>query len=383
MIDRILLFPYTLTLAIRNALYDKGILKSQKADVPTVCVGNITVGGTGKTPHTEMILRTLLRSDRWAYSNIAVLSRGYKRKSKGFQKVSRDGTAATFGDEPLQIAKKFPSVTVAVDKDRVEGCHFLCNPEDLQTSKKARKCADKDVPKSDIIVLDDAFQYRKLKADVNVILVDYNRPIHKDKLLPFGQLRDLPRRIRQADIVIVTKCPPYLDEWEKGKWAKYLGFSSYSTSTCKGKDDKGHERTLLFSHIGYRPMKPVYEEADQRFIYAKRLVLFSGIAKDGPLINYLSDKYKLVKRMKFPDHHKYSYGDLKNIMRAVGANPTAVVATTEKDAQRIVDTKKVPGSLKERLFQVPIEVSFLSPEETAIFEETLLELIRKSSRADN
>ena len=130
-------------------------------------------------------------------------------------------------------------------------------------------------------------------------------------------------------------------------------------------------------------MKPVYEEADQRFIYAKRLVLFSGIAKDGPLINYLSDKYKLVKRMKFPDHHKYSYGDLKNIMRAVGANPTAVVATTEKDAQRIVDTKKVPGSLKERLFQVPIEVSFLSPEETAIFEETLLELIRKSSRADN
>ena len=95
MIDRILLFPYTLTLAIRNALYDKGFLKSQKADVPTVCVGNITVGGTGKTPHTEMILRTLLRSDRWAYSNIAVLSRGYKRKSKGFQKVSRDGTAAT------------------------------------------------------------------------------------------------------------------------------------------------------------------------------------------------------------------------------------------------------------------------------------------------
>ena len=248
MIDRILLFPYTLTLAIRNALYDKGILKSQKADVPTVCVGNITVGGTGKTPHTEMILRTLLRSDRWAYSNIAVLSRGYKRKSKGFQKVSRDGTAATFGDEPLQIAKKFPSVTVAVDKDRVEGCHFLCNPEDLQTSKKARKCADKDVPKSDIIVLDDAFQYRKLKADVNVILVDYNRPIHKDKLLPFGQLRDLPKRIRQADIVIVTKCPPYLDEWEKGKWAKYLGFSSYSTSTCKGRTTRA-ARELSFSPI--------------------------------------------------------------------------------------------------------------------------------------
>ena len=207
---------YRIILGIRHFLFDKGWKKSYRADVPTICVGNVSVGGTGKTPHTEMILRLLLHSDEWAYSDIAVLSRGYKRKSKGFQKVGRDGTALQFGDEPLQIAKKFPSVTVAVDKDRVEGCRFLTHPELLQTDKKAKGCLDKDIPAADIIVLDDAFQHRRLKADVNVVLVDYNRPVQKDRLLPWGKLRDLPSRLRAADILIVTKCPTYLDEWEKG-----------------------------------------------------------------------------------------------------------------------------------------------------------------------
>ena len=139
---------YRIILSLRHFLFDKGWKKSYKADVPTICVGNITVGGTGKTPHTEMILRMLLRSDDWAYSDIAVLSRGYKRKTKGFQKVGRDGTALLYGDEPLQIAKKFPAVTVAVDKDRVEGCRFLTHPEELQTAKKAKNCLDKTVPTS-------------------------------------------------------------------------------------------------------------------------------------------------------------------------------------------------------------------------------------------
>ena len=119
--------------------------KVRKAEVPTICVGNIAVGGTGKTPHTEMILDLLQRSDDWAYRNIAVLSRGYKRKSRGFQQVTRDGTARLYGDEPLQIKKKFPAVTVAVDKDRIEGCNFLCHPDLLAQSKKARKCLDKDL----------------------------------------------------------------------------------------------------------------------------------------------------------------------------------------------------------------------------------------------
>ena len=318
---------YRLILGVRHFLFDKGWKKSYKADVPTLCVGNITVGGTGKTPHTEMILRWLLKSDDWAYSDIAVLSRGYKRKSKGFQKVGRDGTALQFGDEPLQMAKKFPAVTVAVDKDRVEGCHFLTHPEELQTSKKARKCLDKAIPKADLIVLDDAFQYRRLKADLNIILIDYNRPVQKDKLMPWGRLRDLPSRLKDADILIVTKCPTYLDEWEKGKWAKQLG-------------------------------------------------VFTGIAKDMPLRAYLSDSYKEVKRFSFPDHHKYSTADIQKVAAAVKEFPTACVATTEKDAQRIVDTKKVPETLRQRLFQVPINIQFLSPQEKEIFETMLEDRLR-------
>ena len=367
---------YRIILSIRHFLFDKGWKKSYKADVPTVCVGNLTVGGTGKTPHTEMILRVLLRSDDWAYSDIAVLSRGYKRKSKGFQKVGRDGTALQFGDEPLQIAKKFPVVTVAVDKDRVEGCHFLTHPEELQTSKKAKNCVDKTIPKAHIIVLDDAFQYRRLRADVNIVLVDYNRPVQKDKLMPWGRLRDLPSRLKAADILIVTKCPSYLDEWEKGKWAKQLGVSDYSTATCTGvrKLRKGREKqqTVLFTTIGYEPMVPVFpEEADSRFKFAQRLILFTGIAKDTPMVNFLSDKYKIVRRLRFPDHHKYSGADIHQIESAIRENPTALVCTTEKDAQRIVDAKSIPDTLKQRLFQLPIEVFFLTPEEKELFTARL------------
>ena len=372
---------YRIILSIRHFLFDKGWKKSYAADVPTICVGNITVGGTGKTPHTEMILRLLLRSDEWAYSDISVLSRGYKRKSKGFQKVGRDGTALQFGDEPLQIAKKFPVVTVAVDKDRVEGCRFLAHPEQLQTDKKAKGCLDKAIPASHIIVLDDAFQYRRLRADVNIVLVDYNRPVQKDRLMPWGKLRDLPSRLKAADILIVTKCPTYLDEWEKGKWAKQLGVNDYSPATCKGvrKLRKGaqKEQTVLFTTIGYEPMVPVFpDDADSRFMYAQRLILFSGIAKDTPLRAFLSDNYKEVKRFNFPDHHKYSSADLAKVGRAVKTFPTACVATTEKDAQRVVDTKKVPETLRKRLFQVPINVQFLSPAEAEVFETTLLDLLR-------
>ena len=373
---------HRIILSIRHFLFDKGWKKSCKAEVPTICVGNITVGGTGKTPHTEMILRMLLQSDDWAYSDIAVLSRGYKRKTKGFQKVGREGTALLFGDEPLQMAKKFPAVTVAVDEDRVEGCHFLTHPEELQTEKKAKGCLDKDIPKAHLIILDDAFQFRRLQADVNIVLVDYNRPVQKDKLMPWGRLRDLPSRLKAADILIVTKCPSYLDEWEKGKWAKQLGVDDYSTATCTGvrKLRKGEEKqqTVLFTTIGYEPMVPVFpEEADSRFKFAQRLILFTGIAKDTPLRAYLSDNYKEVKRFTFPDHHKYTNGDIRKVAKAVETFPTACVATTEKDAQRVVDTKKVPETLRKRLFQVPINIEFLTPAEREIFETMLLGRLRE------
>ena len=235
MIEKILLWPYYFTLKLRHSLYDKGIWKSFKVDAPTICIGNITAGGTGKTPHTEMILRTLQQSEEWGLKEIAVLSRGHRRKSHGFQQVTSQGSSAMFGDEPLQIKKKFPGITVAVDRDRVEGCHYLLHPETLQTDKNAPG-GDNPIPKADIIVLDDAFQHRRLQAYYNIILVDYNRPLYKDHLLPFGRLRDLPERLVQADVIIVTKCPAFMEDWEKIRWAETLNIRDFSPLSCTGKN---------------------------------------------------------------------------------------------------------------------------------------------------
>ena len=187
MLDKVLLFPYYAFLKLRNGLYNSGKLRSQGARVPTVCVGNITAGGTGKTPHTEMILRMLLESYEWGNKNIAVLSRGYLRESKGFQQVPVNGSALMFGDEPVQIKKRFPQVTVAVDADRIEGCDYLCRPEKLKEQPQGPdSCWDKEFPPADLIVLDDAYQHRRLKASMNIVLVDYNRPLFADSLLPLG-----------------------------------------------------------------------------------------------------------------------------------------------------------------------------------------------------
>lgn len=357
MIDKILLFPYWLTLKIRHFMYDHGMKKVHTADVPTICVGNVTVGGTGKTPHTEMIIRTLTQDVDWGARNIAVLSRGYKRRTRGFQQVVAEGTAKEYGDEPLQIKRKFPFITVAVDKSRKQGCDFLCHPDKLQASKKARKCRHKDFPQADLIILDDAFQHRSLKPTVSIVLVDYNRPVFKDHLMPLGKLRDLPERIKAADIIIVSKCPAYLDAWERSKWTEALGI--------------GKNQHIFFTTIGYDNSQAVFPEGDPRYIYTQRLILFSGIANDTPLRNYLSSTYKIVRHFDFPDHHKFSKADISTISSAANAFPTSVVMTTEKDCQRIRDCKNIPDNLKQRMFYAPIKVNFFSDQEQETFASTL------------
>ncbi len=377
MIDKILLFPYWLTLKCRHAFYNIGLFKSHKADVPTICVGNITVGGTGKTPHTEMILRMLLESGEWRDKNIAVLSRGYKRKSKGFQQVTVDGTAEDFGDEPLQIKRKFPQITVAVDKSRKEGCQFLSNPELLQTSKKARGCINKDMPKADIIVLDDAFQHRALKPTLSIVLVDYSRPTFKDHLLPIGRLRDLQERIAAADIVIVTKCPTYIDDAQREKWARNLGMKEYDPEKCEGTRKKGKKQQILFTSIAYDTAQAIFPEGDPRYLYAQRLILFSGIANDEPFRKYLCGNYKIVKHFNFPDHHKFTRGDMHSIRDAGDNYPTSVIMTTEKDCQRVRDCRFIPGGMKQRMFHVPIKVSFLTEEDRNIFNSKLISSVKQ------
>ena len=376
MIDKILLFPYWLTLKVRHMLFDNGFRKIYEPEVPSICIGNITVGGTGKTPHTEMLVRTLLEDEQWYGKSIAVLSRGYKRRSKGFQQVVADGTALDYGDEPLQIKKKFPQVTVAVDSSRKEGCMFLTDPESVKISKKGKKCIHKDFPKADLILLDDAYQHRKVKAGVNIVLVDYSRPIFKDHLMPLGKLRDLPERIAAADIVIVSKCPKHMDGWEKSNWAQALGLNGYDAAECSGIRRNGKKQHLFFTTISYDTPQAIFPEGDSRYLYAQRLILFTGIAKDAPLARFLSGTYKIVKHFNFPDHHKFSRSDIMSIRNAGDAFPTSVIMTTEKDCQRVRDSKAVPESLKQRMFYAPIKTEFLRPEDQEKFRFVLKELLK-------
>ena len=349
MVDKFILAPYYLTLKFRNFLYDKGLKKSCRAGIPTVSVGNVTVGGTGKTPHTEMLVRMLLQH------------------GKGFQQVTPDGTAADFGDEPLQIKRKFPQVTVAVDKDRIEGCSFLQHPEKLHTSKKARKCRDKDMAPQDIVILDDAFQYRALKPDVSIVLMDYSRPVFKDHLLPAGSLRDLPERIYSADILVVTKCPAYIDDQDKAKCAAELRLKDFDPQTSMARTPDGKAVSIFFTKIKYCSIETFFPEGEHRYAYARQAVVVTGIANDKPMVMYLSDTYRIVKKMSFPDHHSFSGKDIRLLEKAAADYPTAVLVTTEKDSQRMLDCKKISGTLRKRLFRIPITVDFITEEERRRF----------------
>jgi len=336
---------------MRHRAYDKGRKVAARAEVPTICVGNVTVGGTGKTPHTEMILRLLLEAD--PKRKLAVLSRGYKRKTKGYLEVDTTGSAAQFGDEPLQIARKFPQVKVAVDKDRVEGCKNL---------------ADRDA-----IVLDDAFQYKKLKADLDIVLVDYNRPVFQDKMLPFGNLRDLPERIFKADIIIVSKCPAFLSEEEKLQIVNDLHMTDYADHSAV--TPEGKRIPVLFTHVIYKEPKMVFENGNHRFTYADRVVVISGIANNNSLRQYLSGTYRVEKLFAFPDHHEFTRKDIEAFNEAIAQFPTAGFAATEKDCQRLIGNGLLSDAVKERLFTVPIEAVFLDEQERKLFFARIEDLV--------
>lgn len=376
MIDKILLFPYWAALKCRHFMYDHGLKKVRKADVPTICVGNVTVGGTGKTPHTEMILRMLQEDFEWSGRNLAVLSRGYKRRTRGFQQVVEDGSARDFGDEPLQIKRKFPEVTVAVCSKRVLGCDFLAHPEKLLTSKKARKCRDKDIPAADLIILDDAFQHRALKASASIVLINHDHPVATDHLMPVGKLRDLPERVSAADIVIISKCSKDIDPWQKIKWAESLGIYGYDSTVGYGLRKDGSRQYLFFTTIGYDTALPVFPEGDMRYVYSKKMILFSGIANDKPLRHYLSSSYNIIRHMEFADHHKFSRADMGLIIKESRVNPTSVAMTTEKDCQRVRDCANLPDSFKQRVFYIPIRSEFVSEQDNLLFRKAITSFLK-------
>lgn len=327
-VNGILLFPYYIVLKFRNFLFDKNFFKSKSYDIPVISVGNITVGGTGKTPHVELLIRLLRKNYR-----IAVISRGYKRKSKGFRLVAIDDNYRETGDEPLQIKRKFPEIIVAVDKSR------------RRAIEKLQELPEGERPQ--LILLDDAFQHRKVTPAISILLIDYNRPINKDYLLPFGKLRDLPSSKKRADIVIITKAPETIDlQQETLLWRKKLALRD--------------KQQLLFSMINYTEVQPIFQEGDMRYAYSGKSILFSGIANDKPLQDHLFrlGKKTVIER-RYKDHHNFSRSDIRYLDNIAHKNPTAILITTEKDSQRLIHHPAITQELKKRLFYIPITVNVI------------------------
>ncbi len=385
--SKLLLFPYWAILKIRHFLYNKKIIKGQKFPIPVICVGNITVGGTGKTPHTEMIIRLLQEK-----YNVAVLSRGYKRQSKGFRIAKLTDTFKEIGDEPLQIKQKFPNTIVAVCNSRKEGITKLLqlsNTTSSTTTNSTTKASNSSISNNtststtnansinapiDIIILDDAFQHRKVVPSHSVVLMNYNRPIYSDNLLPIGRLRDLPEQIKRAESVIISKSPLFgeIDGntiFEEAALKEVLE----EEKTWRKKLELKPEQGLYFSIITYGEPHLVFpEEGEQRYLYSKSAISFTGIANDKEFNDYIVGTHKLLESIKFADHKNFSEGDISKIYNLAKKNPTATIFTTEKDSKRLINNRYLTRDLKKRLFYIPIEVKIIPQVKSNEFTNSLL-----------
>ncbi|MCW0484002.1 tetraacyldisaccharide 4'-kinase [Gaoshiqia sediminis] len=325
---------YGLAVYLRNAFYDYNLLKSTEFEIPVISIGNITVGGTGKTPHTEYLVELLKKHVR-----VATLSRGYKRKTKGFLLVQPESDVASVGDEPLQIKRKFPEVTVAVDEKRVHGIQTLLNDEN-QTP--------------DVILLDDAFQHRSVTPGINILLIDYNRPIDKDHLLPWGRLRERKYQRRRANVIIYTKCPDEITPITRRIIMKDVNLRPY--------------QSLYFTTMIYGTPQPVFPALARPMpdFHEKRVstLMLSGIANPDQFRNYLSSKTNLLDELVFEDHHEFTAKDFGLIAQKYDQlkNREAFVLTTEKDAVRLQNENALPDELKASLYFVPVKIKFLDSE---------------------
>ncbi|NLX73853.1 MAG: tetraacyldisaccharide 4'-kinase [Bacteroidales bacterium] len=349
---RILLLPfswiYCAVTAIRNKMFDFGILRSQEYDIPIISVGNITVGGTGKTPVTEFLLGLLQASKR-----CATLSRGYGRKTKGVIISDANASYQSIGDEPMQMKLKFPSVCVAVAEKRREGMEkLLALPDSPQ-----------------VVILDDAFQHRYVKPGLSIVVIDYNRPVRKDFCLPAGNLRESVSGLNRADVILINKSPEDLSRSEADSIRSKLKLSSH--------------QQLFFSSISYK--EPVCMSAQNTESFKSRikennklLVAVAGIGNPEPFFESLK-QYKLpLETLSFRDHHSYGIADLRKIEK-LGQQTDSLrpeIITTEKDAIRIASIRGLSESLKNRLWYVPISLNFIFNEQN-LFEEKVIDYVEK------
>jgi len=348
---QVLLFPFSLlygvTMMFRNWLFSCGCLTSRKFDLPIIVIGNLSFGGTGKTPHIEYLIRLL--QEKFL---VATLSRGYGRSTNGFVLASKRSAFKYVGDEPLQFARKFADIKVAVDEDRVHGIEELSSR----------------FPKLDVILLDDAFQHRYVKPGLSILLTDFHKLYTDDFVVPSGNLREFPCGSRRADIIVVTKTPKV--------------FSPITRRRIQEELKPRPNQQILFSFIKYS--KPVLVTPGTTTISpfeSSMILLFTGIANDYPIREHLERHCRELEVMKFSDHHPYTMDDLRKIKIRFDSLPSSkkVVFTTEKDIMRI-KTPELSNFIKRLpLFYLPIEVDFHGDDKNQ-FDQTILTYVEKNTR---
>jgi tetraacyldisaccharide 4'-kinase len=349
---KLLLYPlsaiYGLIISIRNLLYDYKIFRSAEFEIPVISIGNITVGGTGKTPHTEYLVELLNKQFR-----VATISRGYKRNTRGFQEVGQNSPASAVGDEPLQIKSKFPNVQVVVDEKRV---HAI---EKIQKQESDR------LP--DVILLDDAFQHRSVTPGINILLIDYNRPINKDHLLPYGRLREAHWQMRRANVIIYTKCPGEISPITRRIIMKDVNLRPY--------------QSLFFTTLRYGPLQPVFPDQAVNtppLSGILSVLLVTGIASPEHLKKYISGFTDDIREIRFADHHRFNATDLQQIEQKFEkiSSSGKIVITTEKDAMRLKEMNLSTPFL-QYLFYIPLKIKFLDSEGKH-FDDKIITYVREN-----
>ncbi len=313
-------------------MFDANILHSEKFDIPIICVGNITVGGTGKTPTVEMLVAHY--SEEY---NVAVLSRGYGRTTKGYREVVVEDNYRQVGDEPLQIKRKFPHVRVVVCEKRAFAIHRI----------------QEEFPEVDMIIMDDGFQHRYVNPLINIVIVDANRPVERDHLLPYGQLRDTTDSLDRAHYFIVTKCPENMKPIDMRVMRKILV--------------QKPSQEIYFSRMQSMPACSVFAEVEGTVEHGAKVIAMSGIGDSEAFNRGLAQRYNVVAALDLDDHHSYRMSDLRHIRKMLAKYPDAVIMTTEKDAVKLSHSKAVPEDIRCKMFYETISLRFIGDSRAEMF----------------
>lgn len=347
-----LLYPasilYGAIMWLRNKLYDAGLISSIQFSVPVISVGNLSTGGTGKTPHIEYLVRLL----EYEYK-VATMSRGYKRSTTGFY-LAKEGTdARMIGDEPMQFHRKFPEIVVSVCEDRMTGIPRLLGER----------------PDIDVVLLDDAFQHRSVKPGLNILIIDFAKPFYKDYILPFGSLRESRKAYKRADIIIVSKCPPQLDNSQQQEMIRRIKPLAL--------------QQVFFSAIAYAPLTDFFTGAPFLPAAKPNIVMVSGIAKPEPMLQYLRETANEVHLLRYPDHHYFTQNNLEEIKQTYANWDTGhkIIVTTEKDAARLAMHRATLEAWDIQIAVLPIAVRLLKEE--PLFDQLIKAYVIKEKEEMN